>query len=234
MQTQESTKAPTAIERFPQELLQHIFDFTISEEAGNLASICLVCSYWRTSVMSHPVLWTHEVPALRIPKDTAAADLVNSKLRLCIARSGSLPLSLHISFTWMDWQDRSDLVLAAVPLVIDQCHRWMTISLTLPIEAWEPVLSKVRGNVPLLTSFKLKLSHPWMARPPRIKYPTFDYFADAPSLHDVSIDTRGSSPRTRATRISILPSHGLSSRPSLVGFRVALSTETFSPDPIPS
>lgn len=178
----------SAIENLPQELLQQIFDVVVSQDGDDLAFICLVSRYWRLSAIGHPVLWTYEIPFLTFRKTWNSADPQTRKLQLCIARSGSLPLSLGIRVRHQDWADKMELVLASVSLVTDECHRWRAISLNLPVEAWDSVLSKVRGKTPLLEKLDFFLPLRKGGEEPRYNAPRLDHFAEAPSLHDASID----------------------------------------------
>ncbi|KAJ3504464.1 hypothetical protein NMY22_g17918 [Coprinellus aureogranulatus] len=186
-------KSTTSIDCLPPELLQHIFHLVVSyydydfEDSDDRRNICLVCKYWSSIAISHPILWTYDFPPLRIPQDAAHAQSANTRLRMCLTRSGSLPLDLASHVEYKDWTERKELVLTTMSLMTNECHRWRRVSLTLPVEAWDPVLSRVRGHVPMLKIFAF--ATPFSEPLEDLSSPTFDYFAEAPSLDDLMFDT---------------------------------------------
>ncbi|KAJ3503807.1 hypothetical protein NMY22_g18120 [Coprinellus aureogranulatus] len=165
-------KSTTSIDCLPPELLQHIFHLVVSyydydfEDSDDRRNICLVCKDWSSIAISHPILWTYDLPPLRIPQDAAHAqsESANTGLRLCLARSGSLPLALAAHVEYKDWAERKELVLTT-------------------IRGMGSCPFKGPGHVPLLNI--LAFSAPFIETLGDLKPLTFDYFAEAPSLSDV-------------------------------------------------
>ncbi|KAJ7625992.1 hypothetical protein FB45DRAFT_1060565 [Roridomyces roridus] len=143
------------IRRLPRELLSEIFlqpslhtpipPFPKFAHRGTDA-ILSVSHYWRETILSTAEFWAEFDVAL--PGNSNGARL----LELSLERSKLAPLSIAI-LAWnagMSWHPR------ILQLLISSCERWANLYLAIE-SSYLPLLSPLRGHLPLLASLDLQL-----------------------------------------------------------------------------
>ncbi|KAK7455194.1 hypothetical protein VKT23_011067 [Stygiomarasmius scandens] len=167
----QSLSAP--VRRLPVEVITHIFMLACRDIPVRLDSppslgwnppftLASVCKSWRQIVIGTPQLWCN------VQIETNEASCL-PQARLCLARSGSFPLSLEI-----DTKEDS-----LFDLLIEECNRWRRFC----IHESEPAfLAKLAGNsFPLLE--ELSIDHTENG------HPDLDLFCRAPRLHTLKTDS---------------------------------------------
>ncbi|KAF6749367.1 hypothetical protein DFP72DRAFT_541532 [Ephemerocybe angulata] len=196
----------------PNEVWQQIFSFAQTwreyQDAGddgiplpeameyrNLATICAVSRSWRQIAIGHRNLWT-SLPTLvvRTMEDLPGWNLVrdgeNSKrwIQLFLSRAGgSLPLACRITIYPIAWAQDQGAIRDAVKILTDQCHRWATVTLLIPLAAIAPLLSCIEGKLPMLSTLALDTTL-GTAIPDSIDDYTLNLFLKAPKLRTAYIE----------------------------------------------
>ncbi|KAF8890524.1 hypothetical protein CPB84DRAFT_1784777 [Gymnopilus junonius] len=142
------------IHRLLPELGSYVFQLCMPAESGKSAGFGMpwifgkVCRYWRNLAWSTPQLWTQ----LRICVKLSHSPEGCAVIRDGLTRSGSLPLSIHISAN-----SSSNISAVASTLIemINQCSsRWSTLDLQLPFSALS-LLSLNHSLAPFLKEVRL-------------------------------------------------------------------------------
>lgn len=207
----------SSVRCIPPEILQQIFLFvafststtdgisdSVSHDAQNLFTACSVCRSWRTAAANHCRLWT-TIP--RICCGLSLGEKITSggsELReLYLSRSGTLPLTVDISVTSDDWENRASIVTANLGFLHAQKRRLGQLTVFMPLEIFNELLSDLRGNLPLLRVLRINLETDTPASDP--SPPTIDCFAEAPLLREVSFTGRSYSSHTGIELKVVLP-----------------------------
>ncbi|KAJ7168002.1 hypothetical protein C8R46DRAFT_1350871 [Mycena filopes] len=101
----------SALRRLPNEILLHIFDYSVNPAAQDPFSrapwvVTQVCSHWRTVVVTAPTLWRHVFCSWEVNQHSAFA---TNMLPLQLERVRGVPVSMH--FGWKPLQPVLDLCL---------------------------------------------------------------------------------------------------------------------------
>lgn len=153
----ESTPTPSQnqLDRLPPELLSVVFAHSRdSERIHGLPTretfplnLAAVCRAWRSIVNTTPELWT------RIPRCHlhSAGRRYLDLITLFVARSGVLPLDIHVESPFKDFSTHP-----IVPVLLSCAERWEVVHLSTSIATLKVFASAI-GALPELRSIKLEL-----------------------------------------------------------------------------
>lgn len=145
------------VRRVPTELLVEIFSYCSGSESENsiVASAGLsplnlarVCVRWRDIVLSAKRLWTNISLDLKKLSFRGNHFDQGAALRLCLSRSGGLPLSLDINDRDLIYRPRHRVLSE----LARESRRWYRVKLSLDKRYYQEngCLSSIRRNLPLL------------------------------------------------------------------------------------
>lgn len=176
----------------PRETLQRVFFFTVFRYSTNpdyhaLRDICSVDREWRHTAVHHCVLWT-QLPPVHLGDTKSTETTLRRTItatRLFLARSGALPISFSLDIEHAN----TEPICEAIHLLVDQCRRWNEVDLRFTSLAYEQLMP-IQGNLPMLTTLKLRIPHFHVKEGYVNGYGKFDMFADAPQLRRVDAEVR--------------------------------------------
>ena len=153
-------RARAPVNRLPPELLSRIFTYLPTPRIppwphqpegvwrasiASLATINLVCQYWRQTAVGTKKLWTHIVAVTALGSES-----LRLILDLFLERSGSYPLSLSILQA-----EKSGRGSDALDAIEPHVHRLRTLHID---DSWigTPLLRFFSQHAPLLEEFKME------------------------------------------------------------------------------
>ncbi|KAF5373829.1 hypothetical protein D9758_000995 [Tetrapyrgos nigripes] len=190
----ERIRGPCYVNQIPTELLLEVFALSLSSEnaptstpsdsstttpSSMLWKLPQVCSTWR-SIVSECMASTWASIDLQNPRPN-----VVPALAVCLQRAKDSPLSITLNCSR---KTTSDDFKSCLDLLLRECHRWQSLSITLPIDLldhFEDAILQSGLGLPLLESLAFSLVKPGLfakqtpAQPIRV-------FEFAPQLHKVT------------------------------------------------
>ncbi|KAK0451308.1 uncharacterized protein EV420DRAFT_710951 [Desarmillaria tabescens] len=182
LDAQRSLMAP--VRRIPADILLQIFELLSVDEECNLDTANApwvfghVCCFWRTIVITSPVLWstirTHLNPLVHPRKISAA-------LERHIELSSECPLHLDID---LYRNADSETIRQVVTLIVRHSLRWETLKITLSASTL-PMFSRVSGRLPRLRSLAVFVMN-YYGDGAIVPEP-YSFFSVAPALTEAKI-----------------------------------------------
>lgn len=171
------------IQRFPSELLSHIFLLSFPTFKGSKIkafrrAVMLpgqVCKYWRDVVLSTPKLWSEINIRYNIGGNSPA---YTALAQSWLARSGNCPLSIKLTVT-----DSKPTCPTFFDL-LSQSDRWEYADIDVAIPALD-MLRTVKHRLPSLRAVSIQCAEPGLTEPL-----PFDAFEVAPQLRSLTIGYR--------------------------------------------
>ncbi|KAJ2915732.1 hypothetical protein MD484_g4698, partial [Candolleomyces efflorescens] len=152
-----------------------------------LLTLASVSRTWRTIAIRHRSLWTR-IPELSLTEwgmDTMRK--TRKLLQLFLERSGELPISIRCEVDKRGWRMGPKIARETFRMLTDQCHRWKSARIKMPIRFIEE-LDSIRGKLPVLSHLEF-FGTKSIVKSGGKEY-ILDHFSDAPSLRDAVVHTR--------------------------------------------
>jgi F-box-like len=206
------------VRQLPPDVMSTIFEFCLPDFTDDQLlymkkdlftplSLGAICSYWRDIAWSTPSLWSSLV--VRDPSTKHDPDMVTGIAQEWLARSGHLPLSIHILSTFYN-----QTVSALVDIINQYSTRWSYLDLDM-LDCYYQYLHATDNHAPILKSIQFHRSDTgrlnFQLTCPHLERATLSYFP----LNGTNIQwdnlTSGKASRHNRSRINYHGQIGLGS-----------------------